>query len=490
MELCFVVSVFLAAVVAVAGEEDVFKTAVFQHYRVKNASDPVQSIMDNVARYEDAASSASIAGVQIIVFPEVGLGSNEVDRSLNMRFGEDVPSAAMNITPCNFIGSSYCAKRPGLCALSCMAKRYNLYAVVGMNDRKPCNQTTDPKCPKDNNYLFNAAVVFDPMGKVICRYHKKHIFSPIYVFDVPTPAEVKSFKTNFGVEFGVFVCFDSLFPDPPLELVEKGLRHFVFPTSWTNVPPILPALPFQQAWSRAFNSTFLASNTAVEGTSGSGIYACGKVLASYFNATGTGVDDEVLLIADVPINDCTSAAATQTTILSSSKEKEETKLRSHTPSRPSSSSSSPISSLSSSECGSVGIDPCACDLVHAAPGKSGTLEAQFRDLKCTAEYAFAKNQTTTEKFGLIAYSGEAWFLELLHIQLCAFVKCASEEKCLVSEVTNPMLYHADTLTSSLTISGNFTQVESGKQFALALVDGGHVGFQRYNIPYLLSSKLL
>eukprot|EP00055_Hartaetosiga_balthica_P002624 m.4627 g.4627 ORF g.4627 m.4627 type:complete len:547 (+) comp2266_c0_seq1:35-1675(+) len=442
-----------------------FRAAVFQHYRVKNASDPVASIMANVARYEDVAAEASSNGVQIIVFPEVGLGSNEVDRALNMRFGEDVPDASMHITPCDHTGTSYCAQRPGLCALSCMAKRSNLYAVVGMNDRKACNRTTDPLCPADNNYLFNTAVVFDNQGQVVCRYHKKHIFSPIYVFDVPTPAEVKSFNTSFGVEFGVFVCFDSLFPNPPLELIERGLRHFVFPTSWTNVPPILSALPYQQAWSREFNSTFLAANTAVKGTSGSGMYVCGEVITSFFNATGTGETDEMLLVADIPTATCQPLPQQQHS--QQALQKKQSQYPQH---------KTPLASLttSSSNCGSVGIDPCACDLVQASPGKTGVLQAEFRGLKCVAQYSFSENQTTTERFGLIAYSGEAWFLELLNIQLCAFVRCANEDSCLVSEVTNPALYDASTLTSSLSIQGNFTSVQNSKQFILASVDKGQL----------------
>jgi hypothetical protein len=103
-----------------------------------------------------------------------------------------------------------------------------MYLVVGMNDLQPCPQ---PNCTADGHLLFNTAVVFDRngacrapkrvpsssqapprkgkagskrggggcgggSGTVIQRYHKKHIFSPFYVFDVPSPAEVKAFQTE------------------------------------------------------------------------------------------------------------------------------------------------------------------------------------------------------------------------------------------------------------------------------------------------------
>jgi hypothetical protein len=38
----------------------------------------------------------------------------------------------------------------------------------------------------------------------------------------------------FGVTFGLFICFDSLFPQPALSLLQQGVRNFVFPTSWVG----------------------------------------------------------------------------------------------------------------------------------------------------------------------------------------------------------------------------------------------------------------
>ena len=36
-------------------------------------------------------------------------------------------------------------------------------------------------------------------------------------------------SSRFGVRFGVFVCFDMLFPDPPMSLLDLGISHYVFP---------------------------------------------------------------------------------------------------------------------------------------------------------------------------------------------------------------------------------------------------------------------
>ena len=40
-----------------------------------------------------------------------------------------------------------------------------------------------------------------------------------------------TFYDRFGVRFGVFVCFDMLFPDPPMTLLQLGISHFIFPVS-------------------------------------------------------------------------------------------------------------------------------------------------------------------------------------------------------------------------------------------------------------------
>ncbi|EGD75149.1 biotinidase [Salpingoeca rosetta] len=469
-------------VAAAAAAPPHYRAAVFQHYRTKEAKRPQWSKMQNVASYKNATARAAAQGARIIVFPEVGLGGNAISRALNMEFAEDVPDGRDSINPCWDNDPNYCTARPALCALSCMAAEHGMYVVVGMNDRKACNATSDPHCPKDGAYLFNTGVVFDSYGTVIARYHKKHIFTPFPVFDTPNVAEVRYFDTDFGVRFGIFICFDSLFPDPPLELVKQGIKHFVFPTSWTNVPPILTATQYQQAWSRAFNTTFLAANTAEHGTSGSGIYACGHPIATYFNYTADGLQDEQLLVADVPTDPCAPVS-------SSLAARSVTTARLHKNSKQSSSSNNNNnnnndsdnndgdnsgSASDSKHCGTIGVDPCACDIVDAVPGKSGTLTAEFNGLKCTAQYSFAANQTATnERYGLVVYSGTAWFLEPLPAQICTLVRCATPQACITPDVSGDFLFPAHTLVNSFSIQGNFTYARE-QQFPLLVEDGGQL----------------
>lgn len=54
----------------------------------------------------------------------------------------------------------------------------------------------------------------------------------------PQP-DITTFKTDFNVTFGVFICFDIYFEKPPMDLVNKGIRNFVFPSRWYSELPFL-----------------------------------------------------------------------------------------------------------------------------------------------------------------------------------------------------------------------------------------------------------
>lgn len=82
------------------------------------------------------------------------------------------------------------------------------------------------------------------------------------------------FETDFGVRFGVFICFDILFKSPALDLVSKGIRDFVYPTFWFSELPYLTALQTQNMWAYTHDVVLLAAGGNVPriSTTGSGIY--------------------------------------------------------------------------------------------------------------------------------------------------------------------------------------------------------------------------
>lgn len=54
--------------------------------------------------------------------------------------------------------------------------------------------------------------------------------------------DIVSFYTDFGVTFGVFICFDVFFKQPMNSLLDDGVTHFVFPTFWFNELPFLSGM--------------------------------------------------------------------------------------------------------------------------------------------------------------------------------------------------------------------------------------------------------
>jgi hypothetical protein len=55
-------------------------------------------------------------------------------------------------------------------------------------------------------------------------------------------SEKSFFETDFGVTFGVFTCFDILFYEPVMHLINKGIKNFIFPVMWTSELPFLTGL--------------------------------------------------------------------------------------------------------------------------------------------------------------------------------------------------------------------------------------------------------
>ena len=136
---------------------------------------------------------------------------------------------------------------------------------------------------------------------VTFRYHKQHPFlNEMKVVDRPVEPEFITFDTPFG-RFGTFTCFDVLFHDPAIPLVEKyNIDHVVFPTAWFDVLPLFAAIGFHSSWARGMRVNFLASNSHVPPllNTGSGVYGITGARKFYRSLSGNGS----LLIASLPVS--------------------------------------------------------------------------------------------------------------------------------------------------------------------------------------------
>ena len=95
------------------------------------------------------------------------------------------------------------------------------------------------------------------------------------IFDVPSQPAFTTFTTDFGVNFGTFICFESLW-ERAFELVQKvfitfqetpdvslfgfqypNVTDIVFPTAWVDEVPFLTAAQVKDNYEKLIFWTFL-----------------------------------------------------------------------------------------------------------------------------------------------------------------------------------------------------------------------------------------
>mmetsp|Transcript_43109 Transcript_43109/g.31492 ORF Transcript_43109/g.31492 Transcript_43109/m.31492 type:complete len:310 (+) Transcript_43109:77-1006(+) len=262
----------------------------------------------NLDLYTNLVAVAKSKGVQILVFPEFGLvPANQDSRESLYPYAEkignvDNNNASVAALPCD--DNSY-SDRPILQRMSCAARDNGLAVLVNMVDWIDCSSSTDSECPDDGHYQYNTNVVFDESGRLVVKYHKSHEFPSLRkAYDqVPSPSEV-TYQSSFGVTFGIFTCFDIMFPDPAVNLRKQGISHFLYPVQQGEIGEST----IIQHWSKSQKATLLSANLgAGDDRKGdcSGILLNGddlpssKVYLRDFNQQYASSADN-LLIASVP----------------------------------------------------------------------------------------------------------------------------------------------------------------------------------------------
>ncbi|KAG7281351.1 hypothetical protein CRUP_023502 [Coryphaenoides rupestris] len=241
-----------------------YTAAVYEHRVVLNPQPhlnlsraaALRHMKTNLDVYEEQAQQAAAQGVQILVFPEDGIHGFNFSRASISSYLETIPDPQQETwNPCT--EPRRYNDTEVLQRLSCMARRYSLYLVANMAGLQPCS------------------------------------------------AEIITFDTPFAGRFGVLTCFDLLFHEPTITLLERGVRQLVFPTAWMNYLPLLAAAQFQRAFSLgATGVTILAANIRNDelGMTGSGIFTPAATLGHHHARKGEPEEGR-LLVARVPVLD-------------------------------------------------------------------------------------------------------------------------------------------------------------------------------------------
>lgn len=68
----------------------------------------------------------------------------------------------------------------------------------------------------------------------MARYHKHNLYFEA-AFDVPPRPEIVTFDTPFAGKFGLITCFDILFREPAVTLVEKVGKRLIQVASFPSI---------------------------------------------------------------------------------------------------------------------------------------------------------------------------------------------------------------------------------------------------------------
>jgi pantetheine hydrolase len=388
-----------------------FKAAVYGHAVIPppegkvSRQEAVRYMRRNLEVYRKQASEARRQGADILVFPEDGIYGTSFTRESVYNYLENIPlPLEPPWSPCS--EPDLHPQTDVLRELSCLAKNNSLYIIANMGDKQPCDNKTDPKCPKDGRYQFNTDVAFDPNGTVIARYHKYHLFYEEQ-FDTPT-AEIVTFNTSFGT-FGMMVCFDVLFHEPGLPMILKEkVANVVFPTAWMDALPLLSALGFHSSFARALGVNFLSADVHNPSARmhGSGIYSPDGMKASYYGSAPTSLPR--LLVAELNVLNEPQPAISKTA------------HGGHL---------DPDCDWIRTDVPNLQPDEFYSELFHdnftfkVLTNRSGSLRVCQKDVCCSLQYTIADNPQN-EIFAFGAFDGLHTYEGQYYFQICALVKCS------------------------------------------------------------------
>lgn len=162
--------------------------------RDENLATICRLIEETVARYPKT---------QLIIFPELATSGYECEEHFQ-ELAEVLSDA----------GS------PSLSRIGAAAARHGVYVVFGMPERAE---------PGDS-VLYNSSVMIDDQGKVVGAYRKAQLFDTEKKW-FKAGDQYPVFDTPMG-KIGLFICFDTFFPEIARIEALKGADLFAVSTNW------------------------------------------------------------------------------------------------------------------------------------------------------------------------------------------------------------------------------------------------------------------
>ena len=213
-----------------------------------SGSDPVI----NLAKIKQLLAALSPAKNQLVLLPENALSFS--DKESYFALAEE-------------LGNGFYQQQ-----LAALAKHYQCYLLCG----------SFPIKSKENAKIFTTMLVFSPQGKLLCHYHKLHLFDALVTdkkahykeSDTFVPGQaLQLFDWNLDesttVKVGLAICYDLRFPALFQMLRAQGAQIIVLPAAFTKVTGQAHWQPLLQARAIENQCYIIAANQG-------GLHPCGR----------------------------------------------------------------------------------------------------------------------------------------------------------------------------------------------------------------------
>jgi predicted amidohydrolase len=246
--VCVSASSYQAALLNIPSDESLRPS--LSDYSVNDAK------LKAINMFTQAVQLAKSQSAQVLVFPEFGtttwfpydVTDSGTTRQLILDFADELPSTTLLQYDC-----SSDSVPDFFSAMSCAAKENSLLLSFNMFSKVLCANTTG--CPADGYFLYNSEILFDEQGNIGAVYHKQHPWLSS-LLDHPQETMHITYNASFGVEFGIFICYDIVFSDPAVTLVSNGIKQFLYSASVLGIGKDLLIIP----WSWLHGATVVSAN--------------------------------------------------------------------------------------------------------------------------------------------------------------------------------------------------------------------------------------
>ncbi|WP_395242734.1 nitrilase-related carbon-nitrogen hydrolase [Agromyces sp. MMS24-K17] len=166
----------------------------------------------NLAEIARLAALAAARGARVVVFPEYSSLFTPQAGEAWLAAAEDVEGGAFTT------------------ALAGLAAALDVHLVAGMLERRP----DDPR------RVSNTVVAVAPVGGVVARYRKLHLYDAFgqRESDWVAPGDVEPpelFEAE-GLRFGLQTCYDVRFPEVTRRIVDARADVVLMPAEWVRGP--------------------------------------------------------------------------------------------------------------------------------------------------------------------------------------------------------------------------------------------------------------